>query len=364
VVPSLAHAWLEHARPGLRLPSLRWVFLAGEPLTDGLVRRWRGVTAGECGLVNLYGPTETTMVKCWYPVPPHPLPGVQPVGRPLPDTQALVLSGENRLCGVNEQGEVVLRTRFMTRGYINAGEAQRQHFIPNPFGSDPGDVLYRTGDLGRYRADGTLVVLGRLDRQVKIRGVRVEPEEVTAVLSRHPQVRACAVIGRALGDQPMALVAYVVPTEGEIGSTALRAYLGERLPAPLVPSAFVFLKHLPLTPNGKLDAHRLPAPDGENGREAPAQPTAPRTPLEDWVAGMWAEVLGVERVGVHDDFFALGGHSLLATRIVARVQTKYGVALPLRTLFEAPTVAGLAAVIAGASARASARASTGLGGGQ
>ncbi|HEY9505792.1 MAG TPA: amino acid adenylation domain-containing protein [Gemmatimonadales bacterium] len=347
VVPSLARAWLEHAPPGMTLPRLRWVFLAGEPLTDDVVRRWRGLAAG-CGAVNLYGPTETTMVKCWHRVPGDPEPGVQPVGGPLPETQALVLSSGNRLCGINEQGEVVLRTRFMTRGYINDPESQRKHFIRNPFGSDAGDLLYRTGDLGRYRTDGSLMVLGRLDRQVKIRGVRVEPEEVTAVLSRHPQVRACAVVGRPLGADPLVLVAYVVPAAEEPDSTALRSYLAERLPGPLVPSAFVLLKHLPLTPNGKLDVGRLPAPDMRNGQKEGDRGAAPRSALEEWMAGMWAEVLGLPGVGVHDDFFALGGHSLLATRIVVRVKAKYGVALPLRTLFEAPTVAGLAAMVADA----------------
>jgi len=344
VVPSLAHAWLEHAPPGLSLPSLRWVFLAGEPLTDTLIRLWRGVVPAECGLVNLYGPTETTMVKCSYRVPSEIPPGVQPVGGSLPQSQALVLSDENRLCGVNEQGEIVLRTPFMTRGYVNAAEEQRARFIPNPFGSDPGDLVYRTGDLGRYGPDGTLMVLGRLDHQIKIRGVRIEPEEVTAVLSRHPEVRACAVIGRELGTQPMALVAYVVAGQGETNGAALRNYLAERLPATLVPSAFVFLESLPLTPNGKLDRCGLPAPDAADGQEEDDH-ADPGTALEEAVARMWAEVLGLARVGIHDDFFALGGHSLLATRVVARLRTAFGIELPLRAFFEAPTVAGLATVI-------------------
>jgi acyl-coenzyme A synthetase/AMP-(fatty) acid ligase/acyl carrier protein len=345
VVPSLAHAWLDHAAPVVSLPSLRWVFLAGEPLTDTLIRRWREVVPDDCGVANLYGPTETTMVKCCYRVPRELLPGVQPVGGPLPQSQALVLSEEGRLCGVNEQGEIVLRTPFMTRGYVNAPEEQDKRFIANPFGSDPGDLVYRTGDLGCYRSDGALMVLGRLDHQIKIRGVRIEPEEVTAVLSQHPQVRACAVIGKALGAQPLALVAYVVAGRGEINGAALRSYLAERLPAALVPSAFLFLEDLPLTPNGKLDHRRLPVPDAAAGHEENDH-VAPRTPLEEAVARLWGDVLGVARVGVHDDFFELGGHSLLATRIVARVRTAFGIELPLRTLFEAPTVAGLVMVIA------------------
>jgi amino acid adenylation domain-containing protein len=344
VVPSLAHAWLDQAAAELSLPALRWVFLAGESLTDTIVRRWRGVVSRECGLVNLYGPTETTMVKCCYRVPSEILPGVQPVGGSLPQSQALVLSDENRLCGVNEPGEIVLRTPFMTRGYLNAPEEQRRHFTPNPFGSHPADLVYRTGDLGRYRPDGSLMVLGRLDHQIKIRGVRIEPEEVTAVLSQHPQVQACTVIGRALGTQPMALVAYVVARPGGAPGAALRAYVAERLPAAMVPSAFVLLDRLPLTPNGKLDLGALPPPDA---MDSPGEEddTAPGSPLEQAVAGIWTEVLQLERVGLHDDFFELGGHSLLATRVVARMRTAFGIELPLRSLFEAPTVASLALVI-------------------
>ncbi|MGH7580731.1 MAG: non-ribosomal peptide synthetase, partial [Gemmatimonadales bacterium] len=346
VVPSLAAAWLDHAPAGTTLPALRHVFLAGEQLTDTLVRRWRAVLTPACEVVNLYGPTETTMVKCFYRVPAEVPSGMLPVGRPLPESQALVLSGDLRLCGINEPGEIVLRTPFMTRGYINAAGEQSAHFIPSPFSGEPGDLLYRTGDLGRYRPDGTLLVLGRLDEQIKIRGVRIEPEEVTAVLAGHAGVRACAVVGRELGNQPVALVAYVARHDDDLGAAELRAYLAERLPAALVPSAFVFLERLPLTANGKLDRRGLPAPDVPDGRDE-GNHTAPRTPLEEAVAGMWSEVLGVERIGVHDDFFALGGHSLMATRIVARLRSAMGIELPLRTLFEAPTVAGLAAVVSG-----------------
>jgi amino acid adenylation domain-containing protein len=344
VVPSLASMWLDHAPADLRLPALRRVFLAGEALTDMLVRRWRAIVSQTCEIINLYGPTETTMVKCFYRVPAEVLPGVQPVGSSLPWSQALVLSEGNRLCGVNEPGEIVLRTPFMTRGYLNAASEQEAHFVPNPFGGEPGERLYRTGDLGRLRPDGALLVLGRLDHQVKIRGVRIEPEEVTAVLGGHPRVRACAVIGRELGSQPVALVAYVV-ADGEVPTAAaLRAHLAERVPAAMVPSAFVFLESLPLTANGKLDRRALPAPDASDGQDE-EEPIAPRTPVEEAVAGIWSEVLGVPQIGVHDDFFSLGGHSLLATRVVARLRSVFGIELPLRTLFEAPTVAGLTAVV-------------------
>ncbi len=295
-------------------------------------------------MVNLYGPTETTMVKCCYRVPAEPLAGRQPVGRPLPETQALVLTEDNRLCAVNEPGEIVLRTPFRTRGYINAPEEQERRFVPSPFSGNSDDVLYRTGDLGRYRSDGTLIVLTRLDHQVKIRGVRIEPDEVTAVLSQHPALRGCAVVAREDGDQGVALVAYVLARRDEVSAAALRAYLGERLPATLVPSTFIFLDRLPLTPNGKLDRRALPAPD-PSFQDPERSHLAPRTPLEESLAGIWAGVLRVARVGVDENFFELGGHSLLATQVMARTRVACGVDLPLRVLFEEPTVAGLAARI-------------------
>jgi acyl carrier protein len=285
------------------------------------------------------------MVKCSYRVPDEVVPGVQPVGESLPESQALVLTASNRLCGVNELGEIVLRTPFRTRGYINAAEAQERQFFANPFRRDPGDVLYRTGDLGRYRPDGTLVVLARLDQQVKIRGVRIEPEEVTAVISRHPAVTACAVVARTDdGDDPT-LVAYVVASKDQVGAAGLRASVAEHLPAALVPSMFVFLDHLPLTPNGKLDRRALPAPEeGVGAFERPH--VAPRTPIESLLAGIWADVLRVPRVGVDDDFFNLGGHSLKATQIIARARAAFRIELPLRSLFETPTVAGLSLTVA------------------
>jgi amino acid adenylation domain-containing protein len=341
-VPSLAQAWFGQGQPQVLLPWLGWFFSAGEPLTDALVRSWRMV-APHCRVVNLYGPTETTMVKCFYRVPEEVEPGVQPVGEPLPDSQALILTAAGRLAGVNEIGEIVLRTPFRTQGYINAPEAQERHFITNPFTGDPGDVLYRTGDLGRYRPDGSLTVLARLDQQVKIRGVRIEPEEVTAVLSRHAAVANCAVIARADHQGEAALVAYVVPADTPPAAAELRMFLAEQLPAALIPSAFVFLHDLPLTTNGKLDRRALPLPEQSAGAQSAF--VAPRTPIESLLAQIWSEVLRIPRIGVDDDFFALGGHSLRATQVIARARGTFGVDLPLRSLFETPTVAGLSLTV-------------------
>jgi amino acid adenylation domain-containing protein len=344
-VPSLASAWLAQAAPGVSLPALRWTFFAGEPLTDALVLGWRRVAPRESGVVNLYGPTETTLAKCYYEVPDGALlPGIQPVGNSLPGSQALVLAAHDRLCGVNELGEIVVRTPFRTRGYINAAEAQRRQFQVNPFGTDPDDLLYRTGDLGRYRPDGSVMVLARLDQQVKIRGVRIEPEEIAAVLSWHSDVTACAVVPMADQADDVMLVAYVVASRDPMDLAELRAFLAERLPAVMVPSRFVFIDRLPVTPNGKLDRRALPAPP-QRGAAADSLYVAPRTPVESLLAGMWAEVLRVPRVGVHDDFFELGGHSLKATQIIARARAAFGIELPLRSLFETPTVAGLSLTI-------------------
>jgi amino acid adenylation domain-containing protein len=343
VVPSLARAWLEHLAPDVRLESLRLVFLAGEPLTDTLARRIRGATTERCEIVNLYGPTEATMVKCFHVLPSEPSSGIQPLGRTLPETEALVLSDSGRLCGVGEAGEIVLRTPHLTRGYLNAPDEQRRRFVPNPFRTDSEDLVYRTGDLGRYRWDGSLIWLGRRDHQLKILGVRIEPEEVAAQLLLHPSVKTCAVLGHPEGPTPEILVAYVV-ADGRATAAACRAHLAERLPPAMVPSAYVFLPELPLGPNGKIDRRAVPPP--ETAQPSEELDDAPRDPIEKAVATIWCEVLRLERVPTRADFFELGGHSLRATQVLARVRATLGVALPARTMFETPTVAGLAAVIA------------------
>ncbi len=344
-VPSLAQFWLAHVPPGVSLRTIRYVFMAGEPLTDTLVHQWRAAFSSGAEIVNLYGPTETTMAKCFYRVPADPLHGVQPTGLSLPQAQALVLTKENRLCGIGEQGEIVIRTPFRTLGFVNASEEDSKRFVPNPFRDDEGDLLYHTGDRGRYRPDGLLEILGRLDDQVKIRGVRVEPGEVTATLARYPAVEACVVVPRKHEQDGTYLAAYVVASESD-GPTVgqLRTYLNQHLPAALVPSAFVFLDQLPLTPNGKVDRRALPEPDRTLSQLETAY-VAPRTPEEEALSTIWAQVLGVERVGVHDNFFDLGGHSLLGVRLFALINKTLDVDLPLVALFQAPTIEGLATIV-------------------
>jgi len=247
---------------------------------------------------------------------------------------------------VGSAGELCLGGAGIARGYLGRPSATAAVFVPDPFAArrpDAGGRLYRTGDLARVRPDGAIEFLGRTDDQVKIRGFRIEPGEVEAALAGHPEVREVAVVAREVGGDRR-LIAYLAPRDGEEppAADALAEWLHERLPAYMVPAAFVSLAELPLTPTGKVDRERLPepAPDAVTGERAPY--LAPRTPAEEALAAIWSDVLEVERVGVDDDFFRLGGHSLLATRVISRVRDRVGVELPLRALFEARTVAALA----------------------
>ncbi|CAO3439347.1 non-ribosomal peptide synthetase [Azospirillum doebereinerae] len=344
-VPSVVESWLADPAPKATLTALRHAFFAGEPLTAGLVERWRGAFPQAGEIVNLYGPTETTLAKFFYRVPAALRAGVQPLGNPLPQTQALVLTPDRRLCGVGEPGEIAIRTPFRSLGYLNAAEESAERFVANPFSHDPDDRLYLTGDRGVLGADGLLEFLGRMDHQVKIRGLRVEPMEVAATLRTCPEVAACAVIARDDGPEGVMLAAYVVPRkEVRCNARRLRDFLRLRLPAAMIPSAFVFLDRLPLTANQKLDRSRLPPPgEGDGGDEGNHVP--PRDPVELQIAQIWQELLGGRTVGVTDSFFDLGGHSLLSLRMLMRVEQATRRKVPLAALFEEPTVEHLATVV-------------------
>src|SRR5581483_9335870 len=238
---------------------------------------------------------------------------------------------------------IYIRSPYLAIGYLNDEAATRQRFISNPFTHDIDDRLYITGDLGRYRPEGNVEFAGRNDRQVKLRGFRIELPEIEAVLKHHPAVREAAVIVREDTPGHKHIVAYIVPAQAQsfvsLGAE-LRAYLVARLPAYMIPAIFVPLEVLPLTPNYKVDHRALPAP--EASIVAVDLPVAPRTPIEETVASVWAGLLGRDDVGVDDNFFDLGGHSLLATQLLARIYEAFQIVVPLRALFEAPTVAGLA----------------------
>ncbi len=348
-VPSLLRLWFGGLTTETGAERLRWIFSAGEPLVDSLIQQCRRVFS-RASFVNLYGPTETTLAKCFHVVADQPKPGVQPVGRPLPQTQALVLDHQDRLCGVGEPGEIVIRTPFRTRGYIQSRQPTSQSFFVSPFTGDAHDVLYRTGDGGRWNPRGELEILGRLDEQVKINGVRVEPAEIAATLETHADLAAVAVNAFRQADGQYSLVAYFVPQPpvdlGEQPATwpeRLRSFLRARLPAAFVPQFFVVVAEIPLLPNGKLDRRRLPIPSEQTIERPPH--IEPTTEVEKTLAAIWQDLLSLEQVGVDDDFFAAGGHSLLATRVITRISQQLSVTLPLRTIFETPTIRGLAELI-------------------
>ena len=338
-VPSLAAAWLDSLASSADLPDLRWVLMAGEPLTDTLVDRWREKVGTTHEILNLYGPTETTLAKCAYRIPADPPAGVQAIGRPLPNTQALVINKADQLCGIAEAGEIVIRTPFRTLGYLNGAKESPSGFASNPFVDDSRDLIYRTGDRGSYGNDGLLHISGRMDDQVKIRGNRVEPGEVAAVLAQHPELQECAILARDDQNGEKVLLAYLVrkPKSTDITIVALRDFLKQRLPDYMLPQAFVMLEKLPLTPNGKLDRKALLATE-MTPLQRGGDYVAPRDTVEQTLAKLWSDLLRLERVGIRDDFFELGGHSLIATRLVSQIRKEFGVEIPLRAIFESTTV--------------------------
>jgi amino acid adenylation domain-containing protein len=340
-VPTLIQSWLMDVPRGISLRSLRLLFSAGEPLTDTLIKQWRSAFPESGQIINLYGPTETTLAKCYYPVPSNPLPGVQPVGSPLPETQALIFTPNSQLCGIGEAGEIVFRTPFRTKGYINADPGQLSKFAKNPFRDDDTDLLYYTGDRGRYRLDGTLEILGRIDQQIKIRGVRIEPGEISATINQNPLIKASVVIAREDIPGNKCLVAYVVPNSPDLNISELRQFLKQRLPDYMIPSAFVTLEALPVTANGKIDKRALPAPTLDQQQSAQTF-VAPRNDIEKQLVAIWEKILGVQTISVTDNFFELGGHSLLALRLLSEIETGLGKSLTLATLFVAQTVEQLA----------------------
>ncbi|HET7234051.1 MAG TPA: amino acid adenylation domain-containing protein, partial [Longimicrobium sp.] len=325
------------AEGGVRL-GLREVVTAGEQLVATPQLRALVEAAPGCRVVNHYGPTETHVATAHtLDVEPSAWPALPPIGRPVASTRVYVLEAGLAPAPIGVPGELYVGGAQLARGYLDRPAQTAERFVPDPFGGEPGARLYRTGDRARWRAGGTLEYLGRADQQVKIRGFRVEPGEVEAALRQHPGVRDCAVAAREDVPGHRRLVAYVVA--GGVDADELREQLRRTLPEHMVPSAVVALERLPLTPSGKVDRRALPAPEPH----AEHRYVVPRTPVEEVLAGIWAGVLRVGRVGVHDSFFELGGHSLLATRLLSRVRVALGVELPLRALFEAPTVAGLAA---------------------
>ncbi|HSF38969.1 MAG TPA: non-ribosomal peptide synthase/polyketide synthase [Thermoanaerobaculia bacterium] len=325
---------------GLDLPrGLRLVILGGEEALAGRLALWNRRAGPSVQLVNTYGPTETTIVATRRDLSNLPSGGAIPIGRPIAGARAYLL---DRFCAPVPPGvraELWIGGAGVAQGYLGRPDLTAERFVPDPFGGEPGARLYRTGDLAILRPDGDLVFAGRADRQLKVRGYRIEPGEIEAALLAEPGVREVVVVVREDRPGDRRLVAYLVGDALE--ASALRERLRSRLPAHMVPALFVRLDALPLSPNGKVDRPALPAPEGERP-ELRAGCAAPSTPAEQALAEIWCQVLRIERIGVHDDFFELGGDSLLAVRLLARLREVFRVEVPLRTLFEAPTVAELA----------------------
>jgi amino acid adenylation domain-containing protein len=345
VVPSLLREFLARAPddPAFSaLHRLRWLISTGEPLPPDLCREWFRLFP-TVRLMNAYGQTECSddVATCSFAAPPAALTAV-PIGKPIPNTRLYVLDSHLQPTPIGVAGELYVGGIAVGRGYHDDPEQTEQRFLHDPFSKNRGARLYRTGDLARWRGDGTIECLGRTDHQVKVRGCRVELQEIEHALTQHSDVRAAAARAQkdARGEQQ--LIAYVIATPGcPPDVKALREFLDARLPAYMIPAGFVFLDRLPLTAHGKLDRLALTAPR-DDVRAAERSFVAPRTATEQALARIWIDILGVGEVGAFDNFFELGGHSLLAGQIMARVANATGVLLPIRTIFEAPTIEALA----------------------
>ncbi len=338
-VPSMLEVFLrEPAAAGCT--SLRRVICSGEALSPALQAQCHERLGAE--LHNLYGPTEAAVdVTAWECERAQAAPKSVPIGRPIWNTQMYVLDSGLQPVPAGVAGELYIAGTGLARGYLGRPLLSAERFVANPHGA-PGSRMYRTGDLASWRADGSLDYLGRADQQVKIRGLRIEPGEIEAVLLRHPQIAQAAVVAREDAPGEKRLVAYLVPAEAADPQTAeLRTHLAQALPDYMVPSAFVSLPALPLGPSGKLDRKALPPPEVQ----AATPYAAPRTPTEKILASLWAETLHLQRVGIHDNFFELGGHSLMIVQLVSMIRQQFMIDLPLDTLFQVSTIAGLAELL-------------------
>ncbi|NEP31533.1 non-ribosomal peptide synthetase [Moorena sp. SIO3B2] len=317
--------------------------IGGEALSVNHIKFWQKY-APQIRLINEYGPTETVVGCCIYEVGEKTFSGGNiPIGRPIANTQIYILDKHLQPVPIGVPGELYIGGDGLARGYLKRPELTSEKFIPNPFCNSKSQRLYKTGDLARYLRDGNIEFKGRIDNQVKIRGFRIELGEIEAVLSSHPHIQQTVVIAREDIPGNKRLVAYIVSQEESLSTNQLREFLKQKLPEYMVPSAFVTLDTLPLTPNGKVDRKSLPAPDGVV--TSVEEYVAPRTPTEEIIANIFANVLGVQDVGIHDNFFELGGHSLLAVRLMSQIQQQFQINLPLATLFQSPTIEQLASLL-------------------
>ncbi|WP_414584330.1 amino acid adenylation domain-containing protein [Scytonema sp. PCC 10023] len=343
-VPSLYSTLLATIDPDL-LVELHTVIVGGESCSTELVERHR-LSLPHTSLFNEYGPTEATVWSSVYNCQNYDLKNSVPIGRPIANTQIYLLDSHLQPVPIGVPGEVYIGGLGLAKGYLNRPDLTEEKFIPNPFNkSKESDRLYKTGDLVRYLADGNIEFLGRIDNQVKVRGFRIELGEIEVVLTQHSEVKEAVVMAQQDATGNQYLVAYVVPKQKAVPkSSELRRFLKEKLPEYMVPKVFVMLEALPLTPNGKVDRRALPIANQTRCDDDTIY-VAPRTSIEEQLAIIWSELLGLEQVSINDNFFELGGHSLLLTQLIFRVRETFQLELPLRSLFEMPTVASLAGSI-------------------
>jgi len=323
----------------------KFLILGGEKLTPKLVETIQSL-GGSCEILNHYGPTETTVGSLTLRLADYDsqksTAASIPLGRPIANTQVYILDAWMQPLPAGAIGELYIAGDGVTTGYVNQPERTAERFVENPFVNDSTARMYRTGDLARYLPDGNVEFLGRSDDQVKIRGFRIELGEIESILAQEPGIKQAVVVAKddVRGDKR--LVAYVVSEQAQHRTVdRLRTKLKERLPDYMIPSAIIWLAKIPLSANGKVDRQLLPDPEAVETKTY----AAPKTPTEETVAKIWSDVLGRDHVSTDDNFFELGGHSLLATQVISRIREHFRVELPIRALFESPTICGLAEVL-------------------
>jgi acyl-coenzyme A synthetase/AMP-(fatty) acid ligase/acyl carrier protein len=342
LVPSLLRVLLDSFGDlQKRLVDLKIWVSSGEEIPVELAQRFRQVMP-EAKLINLYGSSEVSADVTFYEVADGMLDRCIPIGRPIDNTSIYILDSHLQPVPIGVPGELYIGGVGLARGYLNQPDLTAERFIPSPFGQE--EVLFKTGDLGRYLLEGNIEYLGRRDHQVKVRGFRIELGEIESQIKRLRAVSNCVVVLREDRSADQRLTAYYVCKDGHVVSESeVRRQLQAQLPGYMLPQHFMELSSIPLTPNGKVDRQALPKPEVDGASDQGY--VAPRTEVEQKIAAVWQEVLNSERVGVNDDFFNLGGHSLLATQVMSRINKLFNIQLPLRRLFEAKTIEGLAEVI-------------------
>ena len=327
------------------LPDLKYILLAGEASYGSDVEKWRQAAGSTAQIVNLYGPSETTLAKLFCRIEDGAVATgeIMPIGRPIPDTRVIILA-DDHACGVGEPGEIYLGTEFRSQGYYRDPELNAQHFVVNPLSLEPDDIFYKTGDQGEFLADGRVKFLGRLDGQVKLHGKRTDLGEIETVLRLYAGIHQAAVAVKKAGEDSQRLVGYIVPEDGDLSVEKIRTFLTEKLPDYMVPQVFVYLDAMPLTHSGKVDRNALPDP----GRRRPHLATPyvpPQNDEEKILCSIWGDVLEVDEIGTQDGFFDLGGSSVLVMSVVEQIRSRFNINMPIVKIFECPNVALLAEYI-------------------